>query len=105
VTPTTPDPFAEFVAELSDGQRWSLLRAEGWDDFIQRLSDLIAALPARRRQALIMLLFALVYEQLTPDNAKVWLEDHEVDSDDGIETMISWLRQFRPPLPPPNLAG
>lgn len=97
-----PGPFAEFVAELSDGKRWALLRASGWDDFIERLSDLVADLPPRRRQALMMLLFALVYEQLTPDQAKDWIEDHEVDSDEGIEVMISWLREFRPPLPPPD---
>jgi hypothetical protein len=103
VTSPGPDPFAEFIAELSDGQRWSLLRAEGWDDFIQRLSDLIATLPPRRRQALIMLLFALVYEQLTPDDAKAWLNDHDVGTADGVETMISWLRRFRPPPPPPDL--
>jgi hypothetical protein len=97
------DPFAEFLAELSDGHRWSLVRADGWDDFIQRLSDLLADLPARRRQALMMLLFALVYEQLTPDAAKEWLDRHEVDDDEGVEAMISWLRGFRPPQPPPDI--
>lgn len=98
-----PDPFAEFIAELADGKRWALVRADGWDEFITRLSDLIAVLPARRRQALMMLLFALVYEQLTPDAAKAWLDDHDMDSDAGIEAMIAWLRAFRPPLPPPDL--
>jgi len=97
------DPFAQFVAELSDGKRWSLLRAEGWDDFIQRLSDLIGDLPPRRRQALMMLLFALAYEQLTPDEAKAWFDDHEVDSEAGLDQMIAWLRQFRPPSPPPDV--
>ncbi len=103
MTSGPPDQFAEFLAEISDGKRWALLRAEGWDDFIQRLSDLIVDLPARRRQALMMLLFALVYEQLTPEDAKSWLDQHDVDSDDGLEEMISWLRQFRPPTPPPDL--
>jgi len=98
-----PDPFAEFIGELSDGQRWSLVRAEGWDDFIQRLSDLIADLPPRRRQALMMRLFALVYEQLRPVDAKEGIDTHDVDSDEGIEAMIDWLRQFRPPAPPPDL--
>lgn len=72
-------------------------------DFAQRLSDIIVELPPRRRQALIMLLFALIYEQLTPDDAEAWLDDHDVDSADGIEAMISWLRQFRSPQPPPDL--
>lgn len=101
---TDGDPFAEFIAELSDGKRWALVRAVGWDDFIERLTTLVADLPPRRRQALMMLLFALVYEQLTPDQAKDWLAEHDVDSDEGIEAMISWLREFRPPLPPPDLS-
>jgi len=65
-----PDPFAEFLVELSDGKRWALIRAEGWADFIERLSELIEELPVRRRQALMMLLFALAYEQLTPDASR-----------------------------------
>lgn len=96
---STNDPFAEFVSELSDGSRWKLLRAYGWDDFIERLSELIVDLPPRRRQALMMLLFALVYEQLTPEAAKGWLDEHDVDSEEGIEALISWLRRFRPPQP------
>jgi hypothetical protein len=98
-----PDPFGEIIAEMSDGHRWALVRAEGWDDFIERLSDLIADLPPRRRQALMMLLFAIVYEQLSPDDAKEWIDAHDVDTDLGIEAMISWLRQFRPPQPPPDV--
>ncbi|MDQ6614495.1 MAG: hypothetical protein M3083_07060 [Actinomycetota bacterium] len=97
------DPFAHVVAELSDGQRWALLRAEGWDDFVERLSDLIVHLPGRRRQALLMLLFALVHQQLTPEAAKAWLDQHDVDRDEGIEAMIGWLRQFRPPRPPDDM--
>lgn len=98
-----PDSFAEFIAELSDGKRWALVRADGWEEFIERLSNLIADLDVRRRQALMMLLFALLYEQLTPDDAKAWLDDHDVDSDEGLDLIISWLRQFRPPQEPPDL--
>ena len=50
----------------------------------------------------MMLLFALVYQQLTPDGAKDWLDAHHVDSDEGVDAMISWLRQFRPPPPAPS---
>jgi hypothetical protein len=104
VTPSPPpDRFAEFIAELSDGRRWALLRSKGWEDFIERLSALIVDLPARRRQALMMLLFAMAYEQLTPDDAKAWFDGHDVDSDEGVDAMISWLRGFRPPDPPPDL--
>ena len=90
------NPFAEFVTELADGQRWTLLRAEGWDDFVDRLASLIAKLEPRRRQALVMLLFALVDRQLSPDDAKAWLDSHNMDSDEGLQEMLTWLRQFRP---------
>jgi hypothetical protein len=98
-----PDAFGEILAEVVDGRRWALVRAHGWDEFIERLSSLIADLPVRRRQALMMLLFAMAYEQLTPEDATEWLADHDVADQDGIETMISWLRQFRPPTPPPEV--
>ena len=90
------NPFAAFVAELADGQRWTLLRAEGWDDFVERLTALVAELEPRRRQAIVMLLFALVDRQLTPEGAKAYLDAHDVDSDEGVREMVEWLRQFRP---------
>ena len=91
------DPFGQLITELCDGKRWALLRAEGWDDFVERLSDVVVRLPPRRRQALMMLLFALLYNQLTPDVAREWLAGNDADSEDGLEAMISWLRRFRPP--------
>lgn len=90
------NPFAALVTELADGKQWQLIRADGWDDFIERLTSLIADLEPRRRQALVMLLFALVDRQLTSEEAQEWLQDHDVDSDQGLHQMITWLRQFRP---------
>lgn len=90
------NPFAEFVAELADGKRWTLLRADGWDDFIDRLTGLVADLEPRRRQALLLLLFALVDRQLTNEQAEEWIAEHDVDSDEGLTQMITWLREFRP---------
>lgn len=90
------NPFAAFVAELADGQRWTLLRAEGWDEFVERLTALVAELEPRRRQALVMLLFALVDRQLTPEQAKEHLDAHDIDSDEGVAELIEWLRRFRP---------
>lgn len=90
------NPFAEFVTELADGQRWRLLGAEGWEDFIKRLAGLVAQMEPHRRQALVMLLFALVDRQLSPEDAKAWLDTHDTDSDDGLLEMLDWLRQFRP---------
>jgi hypothetical protein len=94
---STGDPFGAFVTELADGDRWALIRARGWDEFVERLTDLVAELEPRRRQALMMLLFLLVEEQLTPDHAKSYIAEHDTESDEGVETMIAWLRQFRPP--------
>src|ERR1700737_4569554 len=91
------NPFMEFLAELSDGQRWKLTRSEGWDDFVERVSQIIGDLPLRRRQMLVMLLFALTEELVSPDEVQVWMADHDVDTDEGVEAMIVWLRQFRPP--------
>src|SRR5689334_14009461 len=96
VAEAAENPFAELVTELADGQRRSLLRAEGWDDFVARLATLIGRLEPLRRQALVMLLFALVDRQLDPDGARVWLEDHDIDSDEGLREMVAWLRRFRP---------
>jgi len=95
MTDTPDDPFRAFLSELADGQRWELLRTEGWEDFAERLSSLIADLPPRRRQALVMLLYALSERMLTPDEANVWIADHDMDSDEGVEDMIAWLRGRR----------
>jgi hypothetical protein len=90
------DPFSEFLGELADGQRWRLARSEGWDDFVERLSRLIVDLPLRRRQALVMLLFALSEELVSPDEVQAWVADHDVSSEGGVEEMIAWLRRFQP---------
>jgi hypothetical protein len=90
------DPFAELLAELSDGARWKLARASGWDDFVDRLARMLPDLPLRRRQALVMLLVALTEGSLDPERLSDWLGEHEASSDVGLEKFIRWLRQFRP---------
>lgn len=96
MTTVPDDAFGEFVTELADGKKWALLRAEGWDDFVERLSLLIADLAPRRRQALVMLLFALMDGKLTPEEAQAWLDDHDLEHASTVEQMITWLRQYRP---------
>jgi hypothetical protein len=91
------DPFRSFLAELADGKRWELLRTEGWEEFAERLSSLIVLLPTRRRQALVMLLFALSERMVTPDEANAWIAGHDLDHDEGVDEMIAWLRDLRPP--------
>ena len=91
------DPFRSFLAELADGRRWQLLRADGWEEFAERLARTIVVLPARRRQALVMLLFALSERMITPEDAEEWIARHDLDADADIEAMIGWLRGFGPP--------
>jgi hypothetical protein len=81
---------------LADGQRWQLARSEKWDDFVERVSRVIGDLPLRRRQVLVMLLFALSDGLLSSEELQAWMADRDVDSDEGVEAMIAWLRQFRP---------
>lgn len=89
------DAFLAFATEIADGDRWKVLRAHGWDDLQERLADVIADLPARRRQALIMLLFALIEEYVTPEQVRQWITSHDLGVDDGVEQFIAWLRQAR----------
>lgn len=94
--PSDPyDAFLEFATEFADGDRWKILRADGWDDFERRLAETVADLSVRRRQALIMLLFALIEDIVAPVHVRAWLDGHDLGTDDGIEEMIAWLRQTR----------
>jgi hypothetical protein len=95
-TPNELDAFMEFATEFADGERWKLLRAQGWDDFEQRLAEALGDLPVRRRQALIMLLFALVESFVAPADVREWLDGHDVSTHDGLEALITWLREKRP---------
>lgn len=85
------------MTELSDGKRWRLARADGWDEFIEQLSRLLSDLPLRRRQALIMLLFALTEKLLEPEDLTVWLADHDATTEKGLDQFLTWLRGFRAP--------
>ena len=37
------DAFFEFASEFADGERWKLLRSEGWDDFVFDFADFAAS--------------------------------------------------------------
>jgi hypothetical protein len=93
--PDDVNPFAEMMTELSDGLRWRLARSDGWDDFVDRLSRLLPDLPLRRRQALIMLLFALTDTLLDAAELSDWLSEHDASTEAGLEEFIGWLRHFR----------
>ena len=89
--------FRSFLSELADGAGWELIRASGWEDFSQRLAQVLVRLAPRRRQLLVMLLFALAERMITPADANSWIAAHDLDQDEGVEAMIAWLRSFRPP--------
>jgi hypothetical protein len=93
-----PDPldiFFDFASEFADGERWRLLRSQSWDDFQERLAEVVGELPVRRRQALMMLLFALIEGFVDSDDLADWMSDHDLTRDEGIEEMIGWLRDRR----------
>ncbi|HET9690280.1 MAG TPA: hypothetical protein VFP61_03955 [Acidimicrobiales bacterium] len=87
--------FTGFATELADGDKWKLARTDGWDDFQERLAVVVGELPVRRRQALMMLLFSLIEEIVTPEAVAAWLADHDVEDDGAIEELIAWLRDRR----------
>lgn len=91
-----PDQFASLLTELSDGQQWKLIRAEGWNDFLVRLSQVIGDVSLLRRQAIVMLLFAFAEETLSPDAVSDYLSSHDVDTEQGLADFVEWLRGFRP---------
>lgn len=93
--PGEPDAFFDFAAEFADGERWAVLRSEGWEDFQLRLAEVVGDLPVRRRQALMMLLFGLVEGFVTSADVREWIDDHDVTQDEGIEAIIAWLRARR----------
>jgi hypothetical protein len=87
--------FFEFASEFADGERWKILRAEGWDDFEERLAVVVGELPVRRRQALMMLLLALIEDYVTSEDVRSWMDGHDIGDDGGIEELIAWLRLTR----------
>lgn len=89
------DAFIELAAEFADGDRWKVLRNDGWEDFLARLAEAVGDLPVRRRQALMMLLFSLVEETVRPEDVRAWLDGNDVGDDEVLEEFIAWLRSRR----------
>jgi hypothetical protein len=90
------DLFADLLADLCDGERWKLIRAEEWDDFVARLAQVIEGLPIRRRQAILMMLLAMSDGNLDPEQLEGYLKGRNMDDDAEVDALIQWLHQFRP---------
>jgi len=90
------DLFRSILAELGDGQKWKLIRTEGWEEFVTRLSTVIAELPIRRRQALLMMLLAMSDGNLTPEVIEGYVGGRDLEDEREIDALIEWLRAFRP---------
>lgn len=89
------DSFLQFASELADGERWKLLRSDGWEEFQERLAEAIGELPVRRRQALMMLLLSMTEGTVGPEEVRTWFDVHNPDSDEEVEGLIGWLRDRR----------
>ena len=87
------DAFDDLLAQLSDGARWKVLSGEGRDEFTQRLTREIVELEPRRRQAVLMCLFALLAMNLQPDELGLYLEGRDMSRDEEVEALITWLRE------------
>jgi hypothetical protein len=93
------DQFRSLIAELGDGQRWKLIRTTGWDEFVARLASVMAEVPLRRRQALLMMLLAMSDGNLTPEDVEGFLGTRHLEDDAEVEVLIEWLRAYRPREP------
>ena len=87
------DAFDDLLAQLSDGARWKVLSGDGRAEFAERLTCEIVELEPRRRQAVIMCLFALLAMNLQPDELAHYLDGRDMSRDHEVEGLITWLRE------------
>jgi hypothetical protein len=92
-------PFGSLLSQLADGEKWKLVRGEGWEEFAATLGDAIASLDIKRRQAIVMVLVAISTGGLTSGEVSEFLSDHDMDDDAEVEALINWLRAHRPRFP------
>jgi hypothetical protein len=89
-------PFSSLLSQLADGEKWKLVRDEGWEEFARTLGDAIGALDVRRRQAIVMVLVAIATGALSSQEVGQFLSGRNMDDDGEVETLIAWLRPHRP---------
>jgi hypothetical protein len=89
-------PFGSLLSQLADGEKWRVVRGEGWDEFASTLGDAIGSLDVRRRQAIVMVLVAIATGSVTSGEIESFLSDRDMDDDVEVEALITWLRPRRP---------
>jgi hypothetical protein len=89
------DPFSKFANHFFDETGRRQLEAGDPDDFVERLSEKIEQLPARRRQALMMLLLTLAEGLVEPTDVARWLSERDVTDDRQVDETVVWLRERR----------
>lgn len=87
------DAFRDLLAQLSDGARWKILSGDGRAEFTERLTREIVELEPRRRQAVLMCLFALLAMDMEPADLASYVHGRDMSQDSEVEELIAWLRE------------
>jgi hypothetical protein len=90
--PDEQGSFDDLLSQLADGARWKVLSGHGREEFAARLTAEIVDLEPRRRQAILMCLFALLAGDMQPDDLARFIESRTMMNDDDVEALIAWLR-------------
>src|SRR3954447_14359132 len=85
--------FLDLLEQLSDGARWKVLSGHGRWEFAERVTRDIVELEPRRRQAVLMCLFALLAMDMQPEDLAGFLAGRDMSDDVEVEALIAWLRE------------
>ncbi|HEX4530659.1 MAG TPA: hypothetical protein VIA11_14740 [Acidimicrobiia bacterium] len=85
--------FLDLLAQLSDGARWKVLSGHGRREFAERVTQEIVELEPRRRQAIVMCLFALLAMDMQPEDLAGFVAGRDMSDDAEVEALIAWLRE------------
>ncbi len=94
--PGEENEFVSLLRQLADGEKWKVVRGDGWEAFAQTLGTAIESLDVRRRQAILMTLVAVSTGSLQPEHVNNFLEGRDLDDDHEVAAFIEWLRAHRP---------
>ena len=85
--------FLDLLGQLSDGARWKVLSGHGRREFAERVTQEIVELEPRRRQAIVMCLFALLAMDMQPEDLAGFVAGRDMSDDAEVEALIAWLRE------------